>query len=249
MGLELILRTSQPHRLLHKQNLQLKNLLQLSQKLKHPDIPDVIQGIDGMRLADKILKERDSSGLLIGGLPERIWNYRTKPEDLYKSKDVDVLVLNDEFKLEKNFEGGIDWWLPKYSNIKIISDASEYTKNQKYYENGNDVFLYFSIDKYSELLPGLYIPSKDLIINIKIAETVASISRKTFVETDDEVFNKLKKTFEKRLGTKVAGFFAKEFKENILDFDYCDSYTKSNSLGLEEFDNEIIIGINRSKTI
>ena len=231
-------RMIQRHKLDHQQKLQLSTLLELSQKLKHPEFPNAVQGLEGLRVSDKVLKEKNSAGLLIGGLSERVWNYRTKPNDLNKSKDVDVLVLNKEFEVEP-FEYGIDWWLPKSANIKIISDASSYNKNQTWYENGNDAFLYFGVREYHQLSPGLYIPSRNFIINMRQNEAIASMSRKSFVETDDDVFDKFYETFNKKLGTKVAGFIPKEF--NILDVNYINPFT------LEEFDNEIIVGINRYK--
>ena len=69
-----------------QQKLALKQLLLL--ELKHPEYPDVVKGLEGMKIADKVLKEKEVAGVLIGGLAEAVWNQRRKVEDLYQHKDV-----------------------------------------------------------------------------------------------------------------------------------------------------------------
>ncbi len=103
------------------QKLGLKQLLLLESKLKHPGyIPSPVKGLEGMQTAHQILQEREAAGVLIGGLAEAVWNQRRKEEDLYKHKDVDVLVL-DDIDINK-FYGGVDWWLPEQGKITIKSD-------------------------------------------------------------------------------------------------------------------------------
>src|SRR3989344_2154018 len=85
------------------QKFALKQLLELRLELRHPDLPSVIRGLEGIRVAHQILQKRDSIGILIGGLSEAVWNQRRKPEDLEKHKDVDVAVLDKNFKLEERF--------------------------------------------------------------------------------------------------------------------------------------------------
>jgi len=56
----------------HAQKLAFKQLLALKQTLKHPEVPNAKKGLEGMLAADKILKKRYSSGILIGGLAESV---------------------------------------------------------------------------------------------------------------------------------------------------------------------------------
>jgi len=110
LGLSLSQRCTLGHRLKHSQKLGLKLLLE--QKLNHPEYPNMQKGLQGMQIADKILKERNARGVLIGGLSEAIWNQKRKLDELIAHKDVDVAVLDNHFELNKPFENGIDWWLP-----------------------------------------------------------------------------------------------------------------------------------------
>ena len=112
-------RLEQRHYLSHAQKLGLKQLLLLEQKLKHPEYPNAARGLCGMQIAHQILQEREAPGVLIGGLSEAVWSQRRKEEDLYKHKDVDVMVL-DDVDIGK-FEGGVDWWLPERGKITLKS--------------------------------------------------------------------------------------------------------------------------------
>ncbi|MEK6862006.1 MAG: hypothetical protein AABY07_08635, partial [Nanoarchaeota archaeon] len=109
-------------RLNHDQKLQLKNLLLLEQRLRHPGYPETVRGLDGLKVAHEILGKSEATGILIGGLAEKVWNRNTKAEDLDKHKDVDVMVLDDHFYQDKDFEGGVDWWTPKEAELEITDD-------------------------------------------------------------------------------------------------------------------------------
>ena len=74
------------------QKLQLKQLLNAT--LFHADLPNSVKGLEGMKIADKILKERNARGVLIGGLAGAIWNKETTLGELDAHKDVDVYVLD-----------------------------------------------------------------------------------------------------------------------------------------------------------
>jgi len=141
IGLSLGCYPTQKHSLSHSQRLYLNQVLEQLQTLRHPEFPNAAKGLDGMLAADSILKSRNSSGVLIGGLCEEVWNQQTKPEDLLKHKDVDVLVLNPEFELQQNFEGGIDWWLEKQGRIKVASTLGYLDQNESWDENANQVIL------------------------------------------------------------------------------------------------------------
>ncbi len=180
-GLSLSQRCTLSHRLRHSQKLGLKLLLE--QKLNHPEYPNMQKGLEGMKIAHKILQERNKVGVLIGGLSEAIWNYRRKPEELIAHKDVDVAILNakeitDEYELNlmksyseeryklyqqsisnlelhEPFEGGIDWWLPQTERILFKSEDGNKELMQTWYENGGNVVLDFGLKlgDYAEDLP------------------------------------------------------------------------------------------------
>ena len=114
-----------------EQNLTLAQVLELSNKLDlslhEAGPPEPMTGLRGTMLADRILKEREGIGMLIGSAATAVWLKRSKnpAEALEACKDIDVAVLEDTGsppaplpELEK-FEGGIDWWLP-------VKDPIEY---------------------------------------------------------------------------------------------------------------------------
>ena len=180
----------------HKQTFRLKQLLQLKQELREPYFTDGIRGLEGMKAASQILQERGACGILIGGLAEAVWNLDRTPYDLCVHKDVDVAVLNDDFKLNKKFEGGIDWWLPKSGkfNIKYEYDTIEGI-DKIWYENGNGVVLSFGINKINHLNPGLYIPDAEWVITMREYEVMANIDDKV-VNVNDNAFDKFRNKLE-----------------------------------------------------
>jgi hypothetical protein len=233
-------RCEQRQILSYAQRFMLKQLLLLEQRLKHPEYPNMVKGLEGMQKAHQILYERGASGVLIGGLAEAVWNQRRKPEDLYKHKDVDVAVLDESFLLMENFEGGIDWWIPKKGRVTISSDAGSIEGiEKKWYENGAGVILNFGIDKKVDLNPGLYIPSSDWVIDMREYEANANIDYSNVkVELGEEVFEKFREKIKEKVKTRMPKFIQDSFKSYIL------SSTRF-SVSLEEFDIEIVRAINR----
>ena len=61
MGFRHYLRLEQGHYLSYAQKLGLKQLLLLEQKLKHPEYPNAVKGLEGMQIAHQILQEREAS--------------------------------------------------------------------------------------------------------------------------------------------------------------------------------------------
>jgi len=141
-------------KLSHAQKQELKQLTLSQSQLRHLDIPYAATGIEGMLTAHDILKEKGDVGVLIGGLSEHIWSQRTKPEDLKKHKDVDVLVLSpaNDYNL---FEGGIDWWLPRSERLKIPTLSGYLEGTQNWWENGYDTVMSFGVSEYRPHEPGL----------------------------------------------------------------------------------------------
>jgi hypothetical protein len=231
----------------HSQRLGLKCLISLEQKLRSPIYEYVTKGFEGLQIAHKILQEKDSSGILIGGLAESIWSQRRKKEELYKHNDVDVMVLDNqfEFKLFKKFEGGIDWWLPQLGYIDIKSDYADIEDvEKKWWKNGNGAILSFGVEKDFQLNQGLYLPNREWIINMREYEVNANIDYER-IEVDDEVSEKFRERIEKRVGLKLPKFIKEKFKNHILSPDY-ECYEIDNVVKLVKFDLDTIRAIKKS---
>tara|TARA_Y100000031_G_C8164741_1_gene358742 strand:+ start:216 stop:1004 length:789 start_codon:yes stop_codon:yes gene_type:complete len=243
MGLGHYQRLEQRHYLSHAQKLGLKQLLKLELKLKHPEYPNAVKGLEGMQIAHQILQEREASGVLIGGLSEAVWNQRRKEEDLYKHKDVDVLVLDDA-EVDK-FEGGVDWWLPERGKITLKSDyGSVEGVDKQWYVNGNGVVLSFGAQKHDQLPPGLYIPDSEWVIDMREAEAEAHIDYgRVDVEFDGDVFEKFRAHIEKRVKTRLPKFIREAFQGYVLSPHYESDDSKVYAVGLERFDLETLRGI------
>lgn len=184
---------------------QLKLLLTCQERLKDPEFPNAVKGLEGMVDADKILKDKNAIGILIGGLSVDSWR-KTNREKLRNHKDVDVMVLNQEIDFGK-FEGGVDWWLPsKYG--KIV--------DQLVWANGNNVELNFALrikgppfsDYELSRLSGLHIPDPRWIIDAaKLA-----LLRQYAIENPDktvseEAADALEQKLEKMFTEKVWGTY------------------------------------------
>lgn len=82
------------------------------QTLCAPTPPNAACGVEGMQVADKLLKEIGVVGMLIGGLAKELWSGASDEERLLKHKDVDVLVLSHDCTFHpKKWASGIDWWV------------------------------------------------------------------------------------------------------------------------------------------
>jgi hypothetical protein len=250
IGLSLGCYQMQKHSLSHSQRLYLNQVLEQLQTLRHPEFPNAAKGLDGMLTADSILKCRNSCGVLIGGLCEEVWSRQTKPEDLLKHKDVDVLVLNPEFKLQQNFEGGIDWWLQKQGRIKLASDLGYSDQNENWNENTNQVVLGFLAYQHSTLpktiKPGLYIPSPDWIVEMRKHEAISRIDfSRVNVEVDDSFEQAFYNKIRKRVKTTLPKFVLDKFSRQVLDEKYERNYSKVTEVKLKGLSLGQIAGINR----
>jgi len=121
--------------------------LRLEQRLElQAPIPqDAVRGIEGMKVADRVLKKYKVAGMLVGGLAKEAWHGATDPSRFSKHKDVDVLVLARGCgKHPKQGEAGVDWWIshkiaerPTNGFVGLIWNAS--------------------LAKQTEVTPGLYL--------------------------------------------------------------------------------------------
>src|SRR3989344_2793219 len=169
----------QRQRLSHTHKQGLKYLLSLSLSLTDPPIQYPAKGFEGMQTAHKILKERNSVGVLIGGLSLAVWNKNSTKEQLQTHKDVDVMVLDDKFYINEKFEGGVDWWLPHQEIIAIRSQYSTIQgRKQKWWANSNGITLSFGAQKNYDLNPGMYIPSNTWVIDMKKNEVSANLDER-----------------------------------------------------------------------
>ena len=246
MNLGMQLRTYQQQRLTCEQKQVLKYLLQL--KLQHdgPEFPEATRGLEGMLIADKMLKEKDARGILIGGCARAIWNQRRTPKELSVHKDVDVAVLDDSFSLEKSFAGGIDWWLPKKEVIEVKSYGGYAIGEQQWWENGNQAVLYcgFSYNKDNTLAPGLYLPSPEWVMLYEEAVRTALVDQSISQDIDEEVLEKFRKHLSKGIHQRLPAFVAQQFSGQILAEKYSkEKYNESRPISLREMERETIFAI------
>ena len=250
LGLSLSQKCTLSYRLRHTQKLGFKLLLE--QKLNHPEYPNMQKGLDGMKIAHKMLQERNARGILIGGLSEAIWNYKRKPEELIAHKDVDVAVLDKNFDLSQAFEGGIDWWLPQTEQIKFKSEYGKKEQIETWYENSGGVILSFGVkirDYANDLPCGLYLPDSEWVIDMRRFEALAHIDYNGLgeVEIDEDVFEKYNGKKRKTIKNKVPKFISNEFGENILTYEHQKDSRLRTAIQLEEFTLETLRAINYYK--
>lgn len=199
----------------------LANLISLRCELQSPVPPCVVRGIEGLEVADALLKERHATGILIGGLAETVWKKEVTQEDLFEHKDVDVLVLNEDFVLREKFEDGIDWWLPKKDRLLRRSDFGIVHLNASWWENGNSIVLSFYAQT-NEILPsGLFIPRPSWIVEMRWEEAIANLDPRVTVEDDlEQVEFTFRKNLTRRMGHSLPPFLRERFERQILPQNY-----------------------------
>jgi hypothetical protein len=194
----------------------------LRQEFKKPSFPNAVRGLAGMIAADKILKEHNASGVLIGGVAEAIWNPARTESELSAHKDVDVLVFGNT--RIKKFEGGIDWWMEDHADLTNVhlSDISTAANiHVVYFINGNGVVLTYRLKRAVTLLPGLHFLTPDCLIYIRYKECLASIDEaRITIETDETAYLR---ELRKKLGLKqpIPSFMSSSF--DPLPFPYYSS--------------------------
>lgn len=207
---------SQSTSLSHELKMLLRQVLAQRLELRHPDIPEAKRGLEGMLVADALLKERHASGLLIGGLADAIWNQRRTEEELLEHHDTDVLVLSEDFVLEEKFERGIDWWLPTSALLVMKELYGNVEGKVHWWQNGNGICLRYGIGHYGEAKPGLYLPHRLDVISMRAAEIMAGIDVNR-VELSGDFEDELYRRIEKKMGTQTPSFLRKAFPQTLMD--------------------------------
>jgi hypothetical protein len=193
--------------------------------LKHPDIPEALKGVEGIKRAHEILQEKGERGILIGGLALSIWDSKKSLEDLSNHKDVDILLTRikdypeeeSEKRVKeyfKNFVDGIDWWVPQ----EFVSKDKPF---QRWLENGHRIILPYTIETGQRFYgpAGLYLPGPKFSIMMKQFSSYECIKKEV-----DTFFNGLanlkywdrddiKKKFFDELQKNIQG---EEFNEKII---------------------------------
>ncbi|MAF99571.1 MAG: hypothetical protein CMH61_03065 [Nanoarchaeota archaeon] len=142
---------------------QTRNLTKLRisaiKKLVKPEVQNPTRGLEGMIRADEILLSRGAVGFLIGGVAQEC--YRSDNPAAYKKhKDVDVMVMDENFELRKDFEGGIDWFLPRDEG----------------WINANGIILnYFIREEISGA--GLYVPNFCALAEIAVIDAMSYLDQ------------------------------------------------------------------------
>lgn len=122
-------------------------------KLRAPIPPEAVRGIEGLKVADEVLKRYKVAGVLIGGLAKEAWRGSSDPAKFSKHKDVDVLVLARGCgRHPMQWEKGVDWWV----NHRVAERPT----------NGAFVGLIWRVSlkkRNSEVTPGLYICPREFL--------------------------------------------------------------------------------------
>lgn len=167
-----------------------------------------------MLKADDMLKKNGAAGVLIGSLAEKIWSQKSRHEDLKKCKDVDVALLDYNFQPE-NFEGGIDWWVLYNGNPLLDYDENtEKAKGKNWQKNGFGIILPYLVDTLNRFEPGLYIPSREFLIDMRGEETP---------DCDTEVKEAFRKKMDERIKKRIPKYVRKEFQDQIFGEPYIDN--------------------------
>lgn len=224
LGLSLSHRHELAHKLSHDQKLLLSQALALRLELRAPSFPNPLRGIAGILAADSFLKKIGAVGLLNGGLAEAVWNRRRTEIELEAHKDVDVFILSSPKPIE-DFEEGIDWWIPHDIHFDSIKTQSGSIKNidKRFWINGHGCTLCYRIKSQTDHTPGLYFPSPELAVDIRVSECLAMIDDSVAVINEDEetFFDK----FREKLGvrTQLPSFIPATLGRNPVP--YLHGYT------------------------
>lgn len=156
-----------------------ERIISAEKLLKHPEVPEALTGIEGLKKAHEVLIDKREQGVVIGGLAEAVWSSKNLADNLSSHKDVDILILpmaneNSADVVEEqernngpfeNFSHGIDWWLPK---IATIENDSRYPTFLKWFENGHGIILPYKITldgwAYNR---GLYVPPPEFTLTMR----------------------------------------------------------------------------------
>lgn len=200
------------------QSLGYKQLLKLSQELHSPFQGPATKGLEGIYAAQRILSMREGVGVLIGGLAASVWK---EGASLNRHKDVDVLLCTDDFPLHKDFEGGIDWWVPHQEQLRVRYAGGYAEKiKTKWWSNGNGVVLNFGVEQKGDLKPGLYIPNPQWITDMRTVEALSRVSTSTEGTIDEDVIDKFQQKQRDKMGYRLrndVSTYLGQFHKRIVD--------------------------------
>ncbi|MBI4407127.1 MAG: hypothetical protein HY565_01355 [Candidatus Kerfeldbacteria bacterium] len=207
MALRLEQSLRQDHRLTHEQRLELKQLLLLRQELQSPAPMEAVKGLEGIGVANKLLQQKGLRGILIGSVAVDIWK-TADPSSLSGHKDVDVAVLpidHGDMDFEQ-FEGGIDWWLPRQEHLEVKEQSSRREGTFQWWENGNEVVIGFglrlsNVKGVPNIPAGLSIPTPRWLANMQYAETLAR-QDSSKVHVSEGALDGLQRDLEKKVNPK-----------------------------------------------
>ena len=135
--------------------LKLEHRLEHRLELPAPSPPTAVTGMEGLRVADEVLKELSAVGILIGGIAKELWRGADDEGILASHKDVDVLVLSTDCeKHPAQWQAGVDWWI--YHNTfceKPTNGALE------------GIFWQVELDSSARRIsPGLYLCPREVLV-------------------------------------------------------------------------------------
>ncbi len=228
-----------------EQKQTLKHLTQLSLALRHEGFGEMTKGIEGLKSADALLREKQLHGILIGGLAEAVWNPRHTKKDFDAHKDVDVLIpdLPEETNIG-DLENGIDWWLPHDAHLKVNYQSGPTEGNIRFWQNAFNTRLAFGVRIYSlrDISPGLYIPSPEFVTKMRMSEAIAQLDPRTAVP-DADIESAFEAKLQKKIKSERAPSIVKEFGDHnpyafeIVPFDH-ETIVAINSFGKGEDTDE-----------
>jgi hypothetical protein len=209
-----------------RQEQGFQQLLILHQQLQHPEFAEAVRGLGGILKADRLLKEKNEVGVLVGGLSEEILHKDATLGTLSAHKDVDVMVLTPASTF-KNFEGGIDWWLHHDFNLEWRRpNRPPHPFQVPAWVNGFDMVLGITIDiergqarhsaRPGDFEAGLYFLDVADVVSMRSLETQVAGAAKR----DSMIFegNALAK-FEEKLAASLGPQFVRELTEQFPAFE------------------------------
>ncbi len=142
------------------------------ERMEGPDFGESAKGIEGMRLADEVLREHGAVGILIGGLLREVWGEDTTYQSMKAHKDVDVLILDtDKYLPKRKWEHRIDWWAMDENGV-IKSPGSWGTFPMDMIKPITFSYTVESSHKEAGLAPGLYIPGYEFTEAMMLIEAM-----------------------------------------------------------------------------
>lgn len=139
---------------------QVRDLERLYASLRSPAPVEACHGLEGVELADRLLKKGGHIGMLFGSTAIDFWKEAITPEQLATCKDVDVLVfpaMNGDSQPIQPGDDGVDLWVPQTAEFKPQRPVT-------WWQNVHGAKLGFVITPTVDLKePGLYIPTPQLL--------------------------------------------------------------------------------------